>query len=221
MRKFVEPHIQRMEALATGGFAIGFHVRNARPLFMERRISTEWVSRYSACNFFAGDPLVIWCVKNLGWERWTAISNQLADPLGVFQAYRSQGMNHGIAVSCGDDASRSMAIFVSNDGEFSDEVTGELHQLLSLSHEVLSARRELGPKLIEALEGISLGMTYPEVCKMIGISRTALKFRLTRARDALGVESNIEAVRTAIHAGLIEGTPHVDTTRVDETIGVW
>ncbi|WP_092567382.1 hypothetical protein [Alloyangia pacifica] len=79
----------------------------------------------------------------------------------------------------------------------------------------------LGAKLLEAPEGISLGMTCQEVCGMLGISRTALKFRLSRVRDALGVESNLEAVRTAIYASLIAGTPHVETTRVDETISVW
>ena len=46
-------------------------------------------------------------------------------------------------------------------------------------------------------------MTYDQACEALGISRTALRYRLQTARAALGTEDNAQAIRKAIDLGLM------------------
>lgn len=191
--------------LAPQGFTIGLHIRYSRPV---RRVSTypsRWIQHYTRRNLGVGDPMVIWCVLNEGSIRWSALSQIMPDPLNVMGQASAHGLSHGAALSVGCPESRSYIGAARSDREFTDTEIASMSALLREAHDVLDRETALRPILVDALEAIAFGMTYDQACAALGISRTALRYRLGAARAALGADDNPHAIRKAIDAGLLNG----------------
>lgn len=203
----LETALARLRGLAPAGFMVGFHVRNSRPIRRVVTYSREWIEYYTRKNFVAADPTVQWCISQTGWQRWSDIAKDFSDPFGVLADAAAHGLSHGISVSLGEAASRTIAGLARSDRAFTDAEAVEVHSLLRRCHDLVGKSITLGPRQLEALEGIAIGMTYDEICAHIGISRTALRYRLEKARDSFGVDTNAEAVRAAIDHGFIASNP--------------
>lgn len=196
---------EALAALAPRGFTIGLHIRYSRPV---RRLSTypsRWIQAYTRANLGVGDPLVIWCVMNEGSIRWSALSQIMPDPMNVMGLARDHGLTHGVALSCGPPESRSYVGAARDDRDFTDAEIARMAALLREAHDIVGRGTSLRPILVDALEAIGCGMTYDQACAALGISRTALRYRLAQARAALGAEDNNHAIRKAIDAGLLNG----------------
>ncbi len=160
---------------------------------------------YTRSNLGVGDPMLIWCVMHEGQIRWSELSRVIADPLNVMGQARDHGLIHGVALSLGPAESRSYIGAARDDREFSDAEIDRMAELLQHAHDIVDRTAMLRPILVEALDAIACGMTYDQACQTLGISRTALRYRLRMARAALGVEDNPNAIRKAIDAGLLNG----------------
>ena len=196
---------EALAALAPRGFTIGLHIRYSRPV---RRVSTypsRWIQAYTRANLGVGDPLVMWCVLNEGSIRWSELARVMPDPLQVMARARDHGLTHGVALSCGLPESRSYIGAARDDREFTDAEIARMTALLRQAHDIVARGASLRPILVDALEAIGCGMTYDQACAALGISRTALRYRLAQARTALGAEDNNHAIRKAIDAGLLNG----------------
>ncbi|WP_410216972.1 autoinducer binding domain-containing protein [Paracoccus sp. (in: a-proteobacteria)] len=191
--------------LAPRGFMCGFHIRFSRPV---RRVCTypsSWIQAYTRMNLGIGDPMMIWCMLNEGSLRWSALADIIDDPLDVMGQARQHGLIYGVALSYGPVESRSYIGAANGDREFTDAEIAAMDRLLRQGHDMIERATSLRPILIEALEAIACGMTYDQACKALGISRTALRYRLQMARKALGAEDNAYAIRKAIDTGLLNG----------------
>ncbi|MFN4061278.1 MAG: autoinducer binding domain-containing protein [Paracoccus hibiscisoli] len=196
---------EALATLAPRGFTIGLHIRYSRPV---RRISTypsRWIQAYTRANLGVGDPMVIWCVLHQGSIRWSDLARIMPDPLNVMGQARDHGLTHGVALSWGPPESRSYIGAARDDRDFTDAEIARMSQLLRRAHDIVERGAALRPILVDALEAIACGMTYDQACAALGISRTALRYRLGQARTALGVEDNGHAIRKAIDAGLLNG----------------
>lgn len=191
--------------LAPRGFTLGLNIRYSRPV---RRISTypsRWIQTYTRGNLGAGDPLMMWCILNQGVIRWSALERVMPDPLRVMAQARAHGLRYGAAASCGPAESRSYLGAARDDREFGDAEIARMAELLARAHAIIARTATLKPILIEALDAINCGMTYDQASEALGISRTALRYRLRMARAALGAEDTRTAIRKAIDAGLLNG----------------
>lgn len=191
--------------LAPRGFTIGLHLRYSRPV---RRVSTypsRWIQTYTRANLGVGDPMMIWCVMHQGTIRWSELPALLSDPLDVMAQARAHGLPYGAAISVGPAESRSYIGAAHATREFTDAEIAQMAALLREAHDIVGQATALRPILIEALEAMACGMTYEQACDALGISRTALRYRLRTARTALGAEDTPEAIRKAIDAGLVNG----------------
>ena len=194
-----------LSVLAPRGFTLGLHIRYSRPV---RRVSTypsQWIQTYTRCNLGVGDPMVMLCVLNEGQIRWSALTRLLPDPLNVMGQARDHGLTYGAALSYGPAESRSYIGASHGEREFTDAEIASMADLLKRAHDMVDRTASLRPILVDALEAIACGMTYDQACEALGISRTALRYRLRMARTALGVEDNPHAIRKAIDAGLLNG----------------
>lgn len=194
-----------LSALAPRGFTIGLHIRYSRPV---RRVSTypsAWIQTYTRQNLGVGDPMMIWCMLNEGAIRWSALPNLIADPMNVMGQARRHGLTHGAAIACGPVESRSYLGAARSDREFTDREMARMARLLDQAHGIVDRRSVLRPILVDALEAIACGMTYDQAAAALGISRTALRYRLRVARAELGVDDTPHAIRKAIDAGLLNG----------------
>ncbi|MBM3605522.1 MAG: LuxR family transcriptional regulator [Alphaproteobacteria bacterium] len=191
--------------LAPRGFMFGLHIRFSRPV---RRVCTypsSWIQTYTRLNLGIGDPMMIWCMANQGSIRWSELSAGAADPLDVMKQAHAHGLRYGVALSVGPVESRSYIGAAHHEREFTDAEILRMTELLQQGHDLIDRKTALRPILIEALEAIACGMTYDQACSALGISRTALRYRLQAARGALGAQDNAQAIRKAIDAGLLNG----------------
>jgi hypothetical protein len=196
---------EELGRLAPKGFMFGLHIRFSRPV---RRVCTypsRWIQAYTRLNLGVGDPVMIWCMLNEGQIRWSDLAATATDPLGVMARAADHGMTFGVALSHGPVESRSYIGAAHDEREFTDAEIVAMSNILRQAHQILDRTTALRPILVEALDAIACGMTYEQASAALGISRTALRYRLQAARTALGCEDNAMAIRRAIDAGLLNG----------------
>lgn len=192
-----------LAALAPGGYSCALHIRFSRPVRRVSNYASDWLQAYTRQNMGVGDPMVIWCMMNEGSIRWSALTATMPDPMNVMGKARDHGLVHGVAVSHGPALSRSYLGAAHPTRDFTDAEIARFSALLAEAHAVMDHATALRPILVDALEAIACGMTYDQACAALGISRTALRYRLATARDAIGAPDNATAIRKAIDLGLL------------------
>ncbi|MBU2957075.1 autoinducer binding domain-containing protein [Paracoccus sp. 1_MG-2023] len=193
----------RLSILAPRGYMCGYHIRFSRPVRRVTTYATEWIETYTRRNMVLADPGTIWAMLNDGALRWSIIERHCADPMGVMEAARRHGAAFGVSIGVGSPESRTICGLSHGSREFTDDEIAEMLELIRRGHEVVGRALHLRPILIEALDTIACGMTYDQACAHLGISRTALRYRLAAAREALDAPDNTQAVLRAIDAGLL------------------
>lgn len=131
---------------------------------------------------------------------------KISDPFDVLGHAARFGVRYGAVLSTGPLASRSVINVSRPDREHTDI---ELESLLSLAerlHHLLEQDCSLTDAQVEALSLFGQGLDYDEMCKALGITRTALKARLSGARKHLGVGTNTEAVVIATQRRILAAT---------------
>ena len=89
------------------------------------------------------------------------------------------------------------------DREFTDEEIAIVSETTHELHEVGGPPEDLTPAMIEALRLVGDGYRHTAAAAEIGISESALKARLSSARDRLGAQTTAEALRMAREYRLI------------------
>lgn len=194
----IEEEIAR---LSPKGFMCGFHLRFSRPVRHTMNYGSEWVSHYTRENYIAADPIAIWGISNTGTWRWSELEGKIPDPLGVFAKAKPFGLIYGAAISHGPADSRTICGMSREDREYTDAELQRLTALVIEAHDLLDQRLHLRPILIDALHAIACGMTYQQAAEYLGISRTALRYRLTTAQRIMGASDVQDAIRRAIDSG--------------------
>lgn len=193
----------RISTLAPRGFMCGYHIRFSRPVRRVTTYATEWTQEYTRRNMIVADPSVIWGMMNDGALRWSTLERHCDDPMGVMAMARGFGLAYGLSIGVGDPQSRTVCGVAHGSREFTDAEIEELLDLVRRGHEIVGRDLHLRPILIEALEAIACGMTHEQACAHLGISRTALRYRLNAAREALDAQDNRQAIQKAIESGLL------------------
>lgn len=199
----IEQIEEKLNALSPRGFMGVFHIRFSRPLRRCLSFPTDWMATYTRENLIAADPAAIWGIRNTGTIRWSQLEAETIDPLRVFAQARAHGLRFGLTVAVGPERSRSICGFARDDREFTPAEATRIEALVQEAHDALAERHELRPILLAALDAIACGMTYDRAAAHLGISRTALRYRLTTAQKALGADDTQDAIRRAMDAGLI------------------
>jgi len=130
----IDRQLQRLVAVPQWRFAIGLRIRFNHPTLLYQTYPEKWVSHYSRNGLLFVDPAVGWGMTNTGMVNWDDLTS--SDPAGVFSQAAEHGLRHGIVVSVGELATRSLGFFASSDGPIpqnhralADEVVQELHGL--------------------------------------------------------------------------------------------
>lgn len=64
-------------------------------------------------------------------------------------------------------------------------------------------RARLCPEDVQIMELMACGLTYAEIGRRVGLSGRTVYGRVLGVRNALGVESRLEAMRLLVSAGII------------------
>jgi LuxR family transcriptional regulator, quorum-sensing system regulator SdiA len=191
----VESLFNGLRLISPFGYSARLHIRFAAPLFFRRTQSKRWATKYDENAFAMRDPRIFWGLSICGATRWSEI--KLPDPFHILKQAREHGMCFGAAVSCGPITSRSIVVVSREDREFSDVEIEELQDLTHALHEICEPPSELTICQIEALILLDEGHRHTFAANKLGISESALKFRLSSARKRLEARTTAEAIRKA------------------------
>ncbi|TCP60393.1 LuxR family transcriptional regulator [Rhodovulum bhavnagarense] len=193
--------LKTLEALAPMGYNIGLHIRFTSPLMTFQSYSPEWLTHYTENGYVLRDPMVAWGFSTTGATRWS--NKDIPDPFGILAEAERFGLRFGVTISWGEISSRTIASVARADREFEDAEINRIQALVRRLHDMTEPPQELTKAQIEALKCIADGDRHAAAACKLGISESALKARLTSARQRLMARTTAEAIQRAKDYGLL------------------
>ncbi len=195
LRSGIDTHTKQLGALAPGGFFFALHIRFALPLLSHQTYPQEWTDRYTEEAYALRDPIIAWGFSMTGSARWSEIG--IPDPFNILGQAAEFGMVYGLAVSCGPIKSRTIGSAARADREFTEDEIVEFRRLICMLHDITEPPKSLTDAQIEALRLIAEGDRHAAAAAKLNISESALKARLTAARNSLLARTTTEAIQRA------------------------
>ena len=195
IRSRIDVELQNLARLATSGYFIGLHIRFTSPLFTFQNYDQRWIDHYTENGFVLRDPMTAWGFSRTGWIRWS--DPALLDPFGLFKEAAHYGLNFGATVACGPIKSRTIASFARADREFRGDEIAKIEKTVLRLHDLSEPPEALTEPQIEALKMIAGGDRFAAAAEKLGISESALKARITTARNRLMARTTAEAIQRA------------------------
>ncbi|WP_432449050.1 autoinducer binding domain-containing protein [Aliiroseovarius marinus] len=191
----IDSLVSALDAAAPSGHYVALHIRFAAPLMTFQTYPQAWTDHYSQNAYALRDPMIAWGISSTGATRWSAID--LPDPFGIFEQAASFGLRYGVCISCGEVTSRTIAGLARSDREFTDEEIADVTGIVLRLHHLAQPPDNLTKAEIEALRVLASGERYANGAALLGISESALKARLSSARNKLFARTSAEAIQRA------------------------
>jgi len=194
-RNSIEVELELLSKMAPAGYLLALHIRFAAPLVKFQTYNQDWIDHYTAQAYQLRDPMVAWGFTEEGVSRWSALA--IPDPFGILKEAAEYGMPYGACVACGPIASRSICGFARADREFSDAEIEDLQEVVHRLHVMTEPPESLTQAQRDALRLIAAGDRHAAAAAKLGISESALKARLSSARQRLMARTTAEALQRA------------------------
>ena len=190
-----------LRLLAPQGFVFVNNLGMKGPEFVHSEYAKAWQVEYESRNYMWADPVLLWSVMSRGGDkRWSDFGK--SDLMGVMAAAKTFGLNYG-AIFCRGSTKKSVLSLAREDREFTDEEMSLLSGLATQLMQDVSLDRSLSNQELETLRLLRDGLPHKEIGTTLGISVSAVKFRLNNARRKLGASTNTNALALALQRNLI------------------
>lgn len=170
-------------------------MRFAAPLMTFQTYSRDWIERYTAQAYAMRDPMTAWGFSTEGAARWSEID--IPDPFNIMEEAAQYGLKYGVQFACGPISSRTIAAIAREDREVSDTERAEAMGIIRRLHAMSEPPETLTPAQVAALRLVAVGDRHTAAAMKLGISESALKARLTSARQRLRARTTAEAIQRA------------------------
>lgn len=187
--------------LAPAGYFLGLHIRFTSPLMTIQTFPQPWIDAYTAKGYALRDPVVACGFGQEAPSRWSEI--EIPDPFGILEEAASHGLRFGVVVPMGELRSRTIGSVARSDREFSDAEIAVLSHHIRRLHRLTQPPERLTEAQLTALRYIAEGDRHLAAAAKLNISESALKARLTAARDKLFARTTAEAIQRAKDYGLL------------------
>lgn len=147
------------------------------------------------------DPMTAWGFSTEGAARWSEID--VPDTFGIMSEAASYGLKYGVHVAFGPISSRTIAGLAHGDREFTDAERDRAERIVARMHAMTEPPEKLTQAQVEALRLVAAGDRHAAAAAKLGISESALKARLTSARQRLMARTTAEAIQRAKDARLL------------------
>ena len=191
----IELELHNLGRMSPAGYYVGLHIRFAAPLLDFQTYNQDWKDRYTEQAYALRDPILAWGFSVTGAARWSEIG--IPDPFGILEDAARFGLRYGVAVACGEMKSRTIAGCAREDREFTESEMKNIHDVILRLHDTTEPPDSLTKAQIEALSMIAAGDRHTAAAAKLGISESALKARLTAARQKLLARTTAEAIQSA------------------------
>ena len=195
IKSSVDLELQKLGHLAPSGYFLGLHIRFASALMQFSTYSQAWLDHYTEQAYALRDPTIAWGFCTEGSSRWSEFG--IPDTFGVLADAATHGLKFGLTISCGPVRSRTIASFSRSDREFEDSEIEQISHIVRRLHDIVEPPESLTKAQIEALRLIASGDRHAAAAATLNISESALKARLTGARDKLHARTTAEAIQRA------------------------
>jgi LuxR family transcriptional regulator len=187
--------LKKLDDYAEAGYFLALHIRFTSPVMMFQTYNREWIDHYTENGYVLRDPMTAWSFSTNGSTRWS--NRRIPDPFGIFRKAREFGLKYGATISQGPIKSRTVCSLARSDREFTDQEIVELEALVATLHDLSDPRQRLTRAQTEALKLIADGHRHAAAAEKLGISESALKLRLSSARERLMARTTAEAIQRA------------------------
>lgn len=195
LRSGIDLHTHQLAKIAPGGFFYALHIRFALPLLHHQTYPQGWTDRYTEEAYALRDPIIAWGFSVVGSSRWSEI--EIPDPFDILGQAREFDMHYGFAVSFGEMKSRTIASAARADREFEDAEIAEFAEVIQRLHVMTEPPKTLTNAQVDALRCVAEGDRHAAAANRLNISESALKARLSLARDNLLARTTAEAIQRA------------------------
>ncbi|HHI70121.1 MAG TPA: LuxR family transcriptional regulator [Rhodobacteraceae bacterium] len=193
--------LTRLGDLAPKGYFVALHIRFTSPLLSFQTYDPKWTDHYTENGYVLRDPMTAWGFCTTGWTRWS--NKRIPDPFGIFKEAARFGLTYGATISYGPIRSRTIVSVARADREFEDAEIDEIEAIAIRLHDMTEPPHRLTKAQTEALKLIADGNRHAAAAAQLGISESALKARLTSARQKLMARTTAEAIQRAKDNGLL------------------
>ncbi|WP_093362481.1 autoinducer binding domain-containing protein [Tropicimonas isoalkanivorans] len=200
-RATIDRELKALQALSPAGYFVGLHIRFTAPLLTYQTYNAAWIEHYTANAYAMRDPMTAWGFSTEGAARWSEI--QIPDPFGIMGEAADFGLKYGVQIAVGPISSRTIAGSARADREFEDEEISAIADIVRRLHALAEPPEKLTTAQVEALRLIGAGDRHAAAAAKLGISESALKARLTSARQRLMARTTAEAIQRAKDARLL------------------
>lgn len=190
-----DEELAKLDAYAEAGYFLALHIRFTSPLMFFQTYNEAWIKQYTENGYVLRDPMTAWSFASTGATRWS--NPRIPDPFRIFEEAKTFGLKFGATVSVGPVLSRSVCSVARSDREFTDDEIAEMSALIERLHDMVEPTTRLTKAQHEALSCIADGHRHAAAAAMLGISESALKVRLSAARDRLMARTTAEAIQRA------------------------
>jgi LuxR family transcriptional regulator len=191
----IDLELKNLAPYAPRGYFIGLHIRFTSPLMTFQTYDQAWLDHYTENGYVLRDPMTAWAFSTTGWIRWS--DPALMDPFGLFKEAADYGLNYGVTVAYGPIKSRTIASFARADRDFLDAEVEAIEVVVHRLHAMTEPPLDLTKAQVEALKCIAGGDRHAAAAAKLGISESALKARVTAARNRLMARTTAEAIQRA------------------------
>lgn len=195
VRREFDKELAKLDAFAEAGYHLAIHIRFSSPLLHFQTYDPAWVKRYTENGYVLRDPVVAWAFASKGATRWS--NTPIPDPFGILKESQEFGLKYGVTVSTGPLKSRTIANVARSDRELTDAEIAEIERIVVTLHEMVDESTRLTEAQIAALTLLANGDRHAAAAAKLGISESALKLRLSSARDRLMARTTAEAIQRA------------------------
>ncbi len=195
VKQGIELELHQLSLIATAGYFVGLHIRFASPLMMFQTYRQDWADHYTNNGYALRDPMIGWGFSTIGASRWSEMN--VPDHFGILQEAAEYGLRYGVTVSCGPVSSRTIAGAARGDREFDDAEMSRVETIVNRLHDMTEPPDSLTDAQVEALRLIAAGDRHAAAAAKLNISESALKARLTSARQRLLARTTAEAIQRA------------------------
>lgn len=191
----LEIDLHSLDLLCPAGYFLALHIRFASPLLSFQTYDQRWTDHYTEQAYVMRDPMTAWAFSTTGSIRWSEAN--IPDPFGIMKEAEEYGLKYGATVACGPISSRTIAGCARQDREFTDDEIMQISEIVHRMHELTEPPENLTKAQVEALQCIAAGDRHAAAAAKLGISESALKARLTSARQKLLARTTAEAIQRA------------------------
>ncbi len=156
----IKKTLAELQAIATGGFALAFHIRFTTPTFLFQTYPKDWLDYYSQNGLVMSDPTVAWGFSNTGAINWSELADQ--DTAGVMSKAAEYGLVHGRTCAREVDDSRSIGSFARPDREFTPDEEKTLCDAITRLHDITAKLDRLSPEVSDEFRKMSVKYTHSQ-----------------------------------------------------------